>query len=259
MQIWNSSSLLIYCAVLAFSLGTVFGSFLNCIAGRITIGEKWWKGKSKCDGCGHELCALDLLPVISYVFQKGRCRYCGMKLSIQYPISEALLGCLFVIYVLAHGTLDTNMIFDLGLICILYGLSICDCKTYEIPNGFIGFGIFWWILFEMIDRTQGIHILWNILYAFSISGSVLLLSLCMDKILKKETMGGGDIKLLFLVGLRLGLFASIINLMLSCVIGIIVITIIKTEKIPFGPAISFATYTMLVMEKTVLAFYINLF
>lgn len=259
IDIYANKFILIYISVLSFILGSIFGSFLNCVAGRIAINEAWWKGRSKCDYCNHKLGLLDLVPIFSYIFFKGKCRYCGKKISIKYLFSELILGLLFLLFVLIYGKLDINLLNYLGLICILYGLSLCDLNTYEIPNGFIIFGVLWWLLFEIINKTAILDILINILLAFIVPACVLLISIIMDKVLKKESMGGGDIKLLFLVSLYLSLILSIFNLMFSCIIGLVFILLTKKEKIPFGPSISLATYISLIYGANLVTWYFSLF
>ncbi len=236
MSIHNSISLIIYCGV-AFIFGSVFGSFLNCMSDRIIRHEKWWVGRSKCDECGHFLTILDLVPIFSYVFLKGECRYCHTKLSSTYVWSEGILGFLFALYVWIHGRLDLILLKDLGLITCLYGLSLSDLKSYEIPDGFIVFGCAWWLLFDFY--------IGGLLQGFVIALSIFGITWIMEKILKKETMGGGDIKLFFMIGLYLDITLSLFNLILSCVIGLLFVIGMKKNKIPFGPSISLATYITL--------------
>ena len=251
MSIFEDKFLLIYCLILAFILGSVFGSFLNCVTDRIINHEKWWTGRSKCDSCGHVLGILDLFPVFSYLFLKGKCRYCGAKLSINYVLSETVLGVLFLGYIIIHGTIDLVLFRDLGLIACLYGLSLSDLKSYEIPNGFIIFGIIWWLIFSFsLD---------GLVSGVVISGSILIITLIMEKILKKEAMGGGDIKLFFMVSLYLGLSVSLFNIILACVIGLLFVLIGKKNMIPFGPSISIATYVSMLVGSQVVNMYISLF
>ncbi len=257
INIYDSTFIFIYSLVLSFVLGSVFGSFLNCVADRIKNHEKWWTGRSKCDNCGHILSIFDLFPVLSYIFLKGKCRYCGNKMSIKYLISESLLGILFILYLIIHGNIDWLLLRDLGLICVLYGLSLCDLNTYEIPDGFIIFGIIWWFIFFIFNFNVN-SLIDSLLGGFMISGLLLVLSLIMDKLLKKETLGGGDIKLFFMVGLYLGLFSSFFNLILSCIIGIIFVFILKAEKIPFGPCISIGTYISLAYGVVFVNWYMTL-
>ncbi len=251
MSIFEDKFLLIYCLILAFILGSVFGSFLNCVTDRIINHEKWWTGRSKCDSCGHVLGILDLFPVFSYLFLKGKCRYCGAKLSVNYVLSETVLGVLFVGYIIIHGTIDLVLLRDLGLIACLYGLSLSDLKSYEIPNGFIIFGIIWWLIFSFsLD---------GLISGVVISGSILIIAFIMEKILKKEAMGGGDIKLFFMVSLYLGLSISLFNIILACVVGLLFVLIRKKDMIPFGPSISIATYVSLLVGSQVVNMYISLF
>ncbi len=251
MSIFEDKFLLIYCLILAFILGSVFGSFLNCVTDRIINHEKWWAGRSKCDSCGHVLGILDLFPVFSYLFLKGKCRYCGAKLSINYVLSETVLGVLFLGYIIIHGTIDLVLLRDLGLIACLYGLSLSDLKSYEIPNGFIIFGIIWWLIFSFsLD---------GLVSGVVISGSILIITLIMEKILKKEAMGGGDIKLFFMVSLYIGLSVGLFNIILACVVGLLFVLIGKKNMIPFGPSISIATYVSLLVGSQVVNMYISLF
>lgn len=259
MDIYASNVLLIYFSILFFILGTVFGSFLNCMASRIQQGIPWWKGKSVCDSCGHELGILDLFPIFSYIFLKGKCRYCGSKLSIKYVYSELILGLLFLICLCIHGSIDIELFDYLGMICVLYGLSLCDINTYEIPDGFIIFGVIWSLLFQLLEGYSLNEIGINILIALCISGSILLISLILDKALKKETMGGGDIKLLFMTGLYLSLLGNLLELMIACVLGLILIGILKKDKIPFGPSISLAWYITILIGDIVIQWYITTF
>lgn len=255
MNIYESNFIFAYCVIVTFILGTVFGSFLNCVSDRYMNHEKWWTGRSKCDVCGHTLSLLDLFPIFSYLFLKGRCRYCGTKLSSTYVFSELILGLGFVLTLIVHATIDFDLLNQLGLICVLYGLSLCDLKTYEIPDGFILFGIVWWLIFSLI---LGSNIVYGLISGLIISGTVYAISLVMDKVLKKESMGGGDIKLLFLVGLNIGLLASVFNLILSCIFGLLLILVLKKEKIPFGPAISLATFISMLYGVEFLGWYMRL-
>ena len=82
----------VYLLTLAVLLGLVMGSALNCLAWRMAHGEKWSGGRSRCPQCGHELNALDLVPLFSYLFLRGRCRYCGERISPRYALAELTLG-----------------------------------------------------------------------------------------------------------------------------------------------------------------------
>lgn len=257
INFYESKFILIYCLLLFFILGSVFGSFLNCVAYRIYHHLPWWRGRSVCDNCGHKLGLLDLFPVFSYLFLGGKCRYCHKKVGINYFLSELILGLVFVFYLLVHGTLDFILIRDLGLICILYGLSLCDLNNYEIPDTYIIIGIVWWLLFFVCDYSFE-SLANSLLGAFILGGTLLLLSILMDKILKKESLGGGDIKLFFMVGLYLGLILNFFNLILACFIGIIFVIVRKSSMIPFGPSIALSTFICLLYGSKIVSWYLSL-
>ena len=115
-----SKGLLVYVLVLAFITGSVLGSFINCFAWRIVHHEKITRGRSHCAVCGHTLGALDLIPVFSYIFLKGRCRYCHEKISPRYFLVETALGLLFVSAVCVQGvTFNTLVTMAVMTICAI--------------------------------------------------------------------------------------------------------------------------------------------
>ena len=259
MDLSDNPTLLIYVSVLLFIFGSIFGSFINCVAGRIVAGKDWIKGKSICENCGHELGFLDLIPILSFVFLRGRCRYCHTKLSIRYVLVEILMGILFVLCFLSTRILDLYLISKLALIVILVGLSLVDLDSYIIPDGFIIAGIINWIISIFFVTDKKSYVLSGLAGAFLIAGMILGLSLIMDKILKKESLGGGDVKLLFMVCLYLGPLSGMLDLFLSCVIGLLFVIILKERKIAFGPSISIATILVLFYGGPIINWYLGLF
>ncbi len=257
----------IYILCIAVLLGAAFGSFLDCMAWRIAAGESILKGRSHCDNCQHVLGFLDLIPVFSYVFLKGRCRYCGKKVSPESTCCEILLGLIFAVLVYRFDVSFRTLRF-LILAGILLGLSLVDLKTYTIPNGFIAAGILSWfmtlpgILYEEYGESLREGMLHEALYPFlgalMLGGSMLLLSLLFDHILGKESMGGGDIKLFFMTGLYLHPLLLLFYLILSSIIGLLFALLFKQRQIPFGPAISIAALTMILWGNGFLNWYIGL-
>ena len=233
------------------------GSFLNCIADRIFKQINLLDKRSHCDYCGHTLMVGDLLPLLSYLILKGRCRYCGNKIANKYFISELLLGIIFIFFFLNFNNLNLILIKDLGLICLLYGLSLCDLNNYEIPNGFIICGILWWLIFSIKD-TNLFKIYDSILGAFVISFFLFILNKMMFIFINKESLGGGDIKLFFLTGLYLGFLLNFLNLLIACFIGIIIMLTRKKSLIPFGPVIAIATFICLLYGDHILKYYLFL-
>ena len=253
----------VYCCVLAAVIGAVLGSFLNCTAWRIAHEESFVKGRSRCPACGHPLGALDLVPIFSWLFLRGKCRYCGKKISARYPLSEAVFAAVTVLCLLRFGLTAEclrNMIFFGCLFC----LSLVDLESCIIPDGCLAVAaLAWaaWLPFSGLAPTEiGLRVLAALVYG----GGLLLISLAADKILGKESLGGGDIKLFAVVGLYLGLTASLFALLLSCVLGLVfafgrkLLPHGQDEHFPFGPSIAAASWLMLMYGQPLVAWYLGL-
>ena len=274
-----TNGLRIYFGILAFVLGTVFGSFLNCMAWRIAHHESVLKGRSHCAVCGHALGAADLVPVFSYLFLKGRCRFCHEKISPRYVAAEVVCGCGFVLSFIRFGlTLRTLQV--IVLFCILLALSLVDFEIYEIPDRFIIAGIIWFFAtswmggrrLNLMGMTTGLlqegerlslsawgtNLLSGVIGGFAIGGGMLLLSLLFDHVLGRESMGGGDIKLFFMTSLYLGLLQGLFSLILSCIVGLVIAAVMRQKKVPFGPAISLAAFLSLLYGEAFVNWYLSL-
>ena len=259
MSLSGNTGLIIYVCVVLFMFGTVFGSFINCAAGRIVAGKDWIRGKSVCENCGHELGVLDLVPVFSYLFLKGECRYCHAKISPRYMLTELFMGLCFVWMFLDTKTLNYELFRNLALCVILMGLSLVDLDSYIIPDGFIVAGIINWLVSILFVSDRWNYFKSGIIGGLSIAGTILIISLIMDHVLKKESLGGGDIKLLFMICLYTGTLQGFILLFVSCLIGLLFVILLKEDKIPFGPSISMATFIILLYGQDILKWYLSLF
>ena len=277
--------LTIYISTIAFILGAVFGSFTDCMAYRIMNGESVLKGRSHCDVCGHVLGARDLVPIFSWLFSHGKCRYCDARISAESTITELLMGICFVITVTRFG-LSFEALRILVLLVIFFALSIIDLHTLEIPDRFhIAILITYFITLPLVawQKTTGYSrvSLWTLmtvqnsmniesqtagsttftdglLTAALIGGGMLLISLIMDKVLGKESMGGGDIKLFFVTGFYLTPLLGLFNLVLCCLIGLIFVVAFKKQKIPFGPSICMGTFISLLFGAQFINWYMSL-
>ena len=249
-----------YIFALSAVLGAVFGSFFNCMACRIAHGESVWKGRSHCAVCGHTLRGADLIPVFSYLFLKGKCRYCGEKISPRYMGVELLTAAVFVSLVFRYDV-SWQFLRCVVLACILLTLALVDLEIYEIPDRFLLAGILWWAVTLPCFGKENImgRIGKGILGGFVIAGALLLLTLVFDKVTGKEGLGGGDIKLFFVTGLYLGLAGNLLNLLVSCVTGLLFVVVWKRDKIPFGPAIALSTWFCLLFGDMIVQWYFGLF
>lgn len=248
----------VYALIFAFAFGTVFGSFITCTAERIITGRKDHSSRSHCDKCGHVLNTADLIPVVSYFMLRGRCRYCGKRISPLSTYVEVLLGGLFMAYVIRFGlTVDT--IRAMALTTILTGISITDFKCYLIPNGFILSGILVWLCCLVLEPSHFLTLLFKGLTgAVVMSAGLYLVAVLFEHVKGRESLGGGDIKLFFVLGLYFGLWESLFNLILSCILGILLALLRKNDRIPFGPAASAASVVTLLSGEAFVSWYLSL-
>lgn len=256
------TSLKIYVLVVSFLFGTVIGSFLNCYAGRICHNESIVKGRSKCGACGHVLGVADLIPILSYILLKGKCRYCGAKLNIRYLLSELISGIAFVLLVYKFGfSLRTGEY--LILVCCMLAISFADLEDYLIPDRFIIVGIVNRIVFILFSNDIKSELLNSLISSIIVGGTMIILVVVMEKILKKDAMGGGDIKLLFMLSMYNSLSLDLLGILMSCIIGIIFGLInTKGEKgklFPFGPSICLGFYLVIMVGEPIVNWYLSLF
>lgn len=250
---------LVYLLVLCVIMGLCMGSALNCLAWRIANKKSWTKGKSICPACRHELHTRDLIPFFSYIFSKGKCRYCGEKISPRYPLTELGLAVIFVAVFLRYGftlyTLDIMV-----LVSCLFTLSLIDLDTMTIPDRFLIIPAVCQLVYAYY--YGGFASVWySLWHGLVLGGAVLLLSLFMDKVLKKESMGGGDIKLLFVLGLFLDLPECLLLLVFSCALGLVMALLLRRsdKAFPFGPALSAGMLLTLMVGGPIVNWYLGLF
>lgn len=243
-------------------LGLVMGSALNCLALRLAKGEKWTgNSRSACPACGHTLSPADLVPLFSWLALGGKCRYCKAPVSARYPMTEALLAVVYVALLYKFG-LTVRLITPIIFASCLFTLSLVDLDTQIIPDRFIVIPIIARAAELLI--TGGIRgLLSGAVPGLVIAGAVLAISLIMDKVLGKDTMGGGDIKLLFVIGLFLPLPHCLLMVMMACVTGILMASILMKVSpdtpFPFGPALSLAAVITMIAGEPVINWYLGLF
>ena len=262
MTVFASRGILLYSCVVAAILGAVFGSFLNCAAWRLAHKEPFWKGRSHCPACGHALGAPDLVPVLSWLFLRGKCRHCGAKISVRYPLTELFFAAVTVVCLLRFD-LTPLCLRNWVFLCCLFCLSLVDLECYEIPDGCHIISAAAWVIALPFLGMSLREILIHVGAGVGFGGALLLISLAMDAILHKDSMGGGDIKLFAVMGLYLGPAASLFALVLACILGLLFQVIRKAvgtgeEQIPFGPSIAAATAIMLLWGDAPVRWYLSL-
>ena len=260
MSIYEYPPAMIFCVVVAALLGAVAGSFLNCAAWRIVRGESFIRGRSHCATCGHPLGPMELIPVLSWVIQRGRCKWCGENVSARYPLTE--LGfALITVLCLLRFDLTPLCLRNFLFLCVLFLLTLTDLENMIIPDGCHIAAVLIWLGALPFTFTGWRDALMHVLAGLVFGGALLGVSLLMDKIMGRDTLGGGDIKLFAVVGLYLGFAGTLFCVMLACVLGLLFQAVLRRKDggaFPFGPAIAAAAAVMLFCGEPLIGWYTSL-
>lgn len=260
--------------ILFFILGAIFGSFLNTVISRLKTGESVLKERSHCLFCKKKLNYYELIPIISFVIQRGKCRNCHKQISWQYPLVEIFTGLLFVLIFVGQYSLLTTC-FLLIISCFLIVLFVFDLKHYLVPDQIIYPAIIFTFLYRIIDFLRlnnwkligscsgqsGIIVPGNYIVAGIVAGGFFWLIILISR---GKWMGIGDVKIGILMGLILGIPKIFVALFLAFLIGAIISIILlilkkKTLKseIPFGPFLIGATFIVLFWGEFLLNCYLG--
>ena len=205
---------LIFLYITVFLYGLVIGSFLNVLIYRIPKKENIAVVRSHCMNCDYQLKWYDLVPLFSWLFLKGKCRKCGQKISVQYPIVEATNAILYLLVFYRYGLSIESLLYCL-LFSALLALSVIDFRTYEIPVGFNYFILILGLIRMATDYTNWL----NYVIGFFAVSTVLFLIILVSK---GRAMGGGDMKLMATCGLLIGWKLIILAFLLGCILGSII-------------------------------------
>lgn len=253
-----------------FLFGLVAGSFLNCVIYRLEVSKSFLKGRSFCPHCKHQLNWQDLIPLLSFLILRGKCRYCQKPISFQYPFVELITGILFLCVGQVGGE-SFSILFNWMITCLLIIIFVYDLRHYIIPDRVIYSAIGVAFLYRVFEALAINH--WPLGFEIS-SLAIPLLSafgaatffLTIVLISQGRWMGVGDIKLAFLMGLILGwpniLAALFLAFFIGAIFGIaLIIAGRKTLKseVPFGPFLVVGTFIALFWGQEVINWYLNFF
>lgn len=244
-------------SIIVFIYGLIIGSFLNVCIYRIPNNQSLIYPSSHCTSCNKKIKWYDLIPVISYIILKGRCRFCKEKISAIYPLVELFTGIVFVYLYYKFGL--TFYFFKYAVfICLLIVIAMIDLNTMDVYFNTIAFGTIIGIIFTLINY-QSFKAIISYLLGAIFAGGILSLIIVITK-----GMGWGDAEICFMCGLYLGFKLSAIMLLLSFILGAIVGVILillkkKTRKdyIPFGPYIALASLIALFWGEKIISFYLK--
>ena len=241
-----------------FILGAIFGSFYNVVGLRVPKKQSIVQPRSHCTSCKKNLTGIELIPVFSYLFLKGKCRGCGAKFSPMYMFTELITAFLFAASYFYFG-FTAELFVALLFVSLLLCITVSDIAYMLIPDKILIFFLPFLILGRFISPLSP---WWDSIVA-AILGFGLLFFIA---IVSKGGMGGGDIKLFFLIGLVLGTLNTLLTLFIAAVIGMIVGIIVLTARgqgrktlIPFGPSIALAAIIVYFYGDAIVDLYLNMF
>ena len=242
----------------AFVIGTCIGSFLNVVIYRFPIDLSIVKPRSFCPKCKTKLTWKENIPLISYLFQRGKCLNCNQSISIRYPLIEFLTGILFIIFTnispsfyISNSNLFLNLFFNWLFLSLLICITLIDIDSFWIPQGLIKFGfvsgIFRLILISVFDNR---YIDFFLIFK-ALSTSLIAFFICeflrslAKYIFKKDAIGRGDSKLVAMLALWLGPFGTVFAVGISyvfaaifCLVGLSINLVRYGQVIPFAPFLS---------------------
>ena len=261
------AALEVFYVAAAAVLGLIFGSFATAVAYRLPRNESVSRGRSKCPSCGNTITAIQNIPVFSYVVLRGKCKHCGNRISIRYPLIELATAALFAGAALKFEVSAETLIYA-GFFWALVVLTVIDLEYKLLPNRIV-FPTFvaGWIalaiaalaaddLGRLVDAAIGAAIFGGFFFAVAY--------------LYPAGMGGGDVKLAFVLGTFLGYLGGVgvvlVGMFLSFLIGGIVGVVAmaasggdRKMQIPFGPFLALGTVLAVFAGRPILDAYLGTF
>jgi leader peptidase (prepilin peptidase)/N-methyltransferase len=244
-------------SVLVFILGLLVGSFLNVCICRLPRGESIVFAPSRCPACGRCLSAVELVPLFSWLVQRGRCRGCGATVSWRYPLVELLTGFAFLLLFCQLGLTAAFAVSAAFFACLIV-IAFIDLEHQLIPNRLVavlsGIAVVRQVFWPEMPLASAV---WG-----ALAGSLLLLALAL---VTKGGMGGGDVKLMLPLGFYSGLQGTLLLLLLAFVAGglvggLLMLLKVKGRKdaIPFGPFLALAALVAAKAGRQILDWYLAL-
>jgi leader peptidase (prepilin peptidase)/N-methyltransferase len=246
-------------AVVAGIFGAIIGSFLNVVAYRLPRKESLLHPPSACPSCGTPIKPYDNVPVVGWLWLRGRCRACGARISIRYPLVEAGTGLLYATCVVVFGA-DSDVWLPLVFVTLLVPITLIDLDHHIIPNVLTGIGAVAAIVLVLVFDSDAI--VSHLIAAVAAGGFFLLAA-----IVYPAGMGMGDVKLAAVMGLFLGravapaIFAALIA---GTVVGGLVMARLGMQEgrkkgIPFGPWLAFGSLVGLFVGDDLVDWYLDTF
>jgi prepilin signal peptidase PulO-like enzyme (type II secretory pathway) len=222
--------------------GICIGSFLNGLSFRALNNKNLLSYRSSCPCCKANIAWYDLIPIINWLFLKGKCRHCNYKIPIYYPLIELLVG-IFTFYFFSLSPISATSIVHYVLILSFFFNALTDMASYSVYDPFLYFML---IIAFIYSYLQG-NIFINIFYGLLLVTILFLLSFFLNILLKKQTIGSGDFFIFFMLGMILSSENILLILLLSSSLGIVISIIMKKNQLPLYPLL-FISYIFLLFR-----------
>ena len=247
-----------YINLIILSLGLCIGSFINVCIYRIPISKSIVSPPSSCTSCGERIKAWDLIPIISYILLRGKCRNCNIKVSIKYPLIELLVGIMFLLTFIYFGFGIEFIIYSI-IVSIFIIILFIDLEHMIIPDGLnVILAVLGLILNIVLKEDGYVTIGLDMLYGLLLGGGFFFILALFGG------MGGGDIKLMAALGIIFGWKMLIplmfLSFMFGGVFGIILLSLKSKgmkDMIPFGPYIVVASTIIIVYGQEIIDWYMS--
>lgn len=243
-------------ATFLFFTGLIFGSFYNVVGLRIPEGASIVAPPSHCPVCEKRLTPRELIPVLSYVMQRGRCRNCGAPISVVYPLMELITGLFFLFSYFVFGW-TPELLVSLAFVSLLVIIVVSDLAYMLIPDKVL---LFFIPLFILLRVVVPMHPWWDPIAGALVGFGLLFLI----ALLSGGQMGGGDIKLFGVIGLVLGWQGVLVTFFLASlygalfsVVGLLLRKLKRKQHIPFGPFIALGAICAYYYGDSLLAWYMS--
>ncbi len=244
--------------IVAGVLGALIGSFLNVCILRWPKDESVITPRSRCPGCGRQIAAWDNIPILSWLILRGRCRHCKTGISVQYPLIELAVALLWAGMVWYNGV-EIKALAGAVFFTILLGIALTDAREYIIPDEFSLGGLVIGLLFSLAGGFSGL--------ATALLGAAVGFALLWGvgaagtKMFKEDAMGGGDIKMMAMVGAFVGWQGVLLTVFLGALLGTLVFVPLslvgKKRLVPFGVFLSLGGAATWLAGAALIAWYKN--
>lgn len=246
-----------------FMFGCCLGSFFNVVIHRLPAKLSLAHPGSHCPQCGQPIAFHDNVPLLSYLILRGKCRHCHAAISVRYPLVEALTGGVALLFFHRYG-LSLQFLAEFVFASLLIVIAFIDLDTYTIPNVLSVPGIVVGLAFSFVTpRLSWMESLIGVLVG---GGFLYLIAVGYQILRRQEGMGGGDIKLLAMIGAFLGWTGVLFTVMLSSLVGALAGMLVMWRKregltamLPFGPFLSLGALCYLIWGQRVVEWYVSEF